>query len=125
MPVPRTLAESRPARAGFSIIELLVSLTLLALGMLGLAGTAVSIARLQRQSASRALAATLAESRLELVRATQCIPSSGDSTVGMLIERWHVVPLGGNAHGLIDSITVPSAAHDAPRPEVFRSAVQC
>lgn len=123
--VPRTLTHPRPARPGFTIIELLVSLTLLALGMLGLAGTAVSIARLQRQSASRALAATLAESRLELVRAARCIPSSGDSSVGMLIERWHVVPLGGNTHGLIDSITIPAAVHGAPRTEVFRSAVQC
>lgn len=125
MPVSRTLVTPRPARAGFTIIELLVSLTLLALGMLGLAGTAVSIARLQRQAASRALAAALAESRLELVRAARCVPSSGDSTVGVLVERWHVVPLGGNAHGLVDSITLPAAAHDASRTEVFRSAVQC
>jgi len=123
--MPSTHAARHSARAGFSIVEMLVALMLLALGLLGVAGTAISIARLQRSGASRSLAAAMAESRLELVRHTRCIPPSGDTTVGTLVERWHVVPLSGSMHELIDSVSISGAAHDARHTEVFRSAVRC
>jgi prepilin-type N-terminal cleavage/methylation domain-containing protein len=125
MPTPRIGAARRRESPGFSIVELLVALTLLALGLLGLAGTALSIARLQRDGATRSLAAAMAESRLELVRAARCVPTSGDTSTGALVEHWHVAPLGGNAQELIDSIAIPGASGRVPRTEIFRSAVQC
>ena len=66
----------RRRRHGFTVVELLLAIMLLSVGMLASAGILVSSTRLQRLAGSRAELTTLAEAKLEELRAYgQTIPA--------------------------------------------------
>jgi prepilin-type N-terminal cleavage/methylation domain-containing protein len=125
MLLPQQTSARRPAQVGFTLLELLVALTLLSVGLLGIASTTLFTARMQSAGDARSLAAALAESRVEIVRATQCVVASGDSSIGTIAEHWGVVPIGGTTGELADTIGIPAATSGTRQLEVFRSAVPC
>jgi prepilin-type N-terminal cleavage/methylation domain-containing protein len=58
----------QPARAGFTVIELLVAVMIMSVGILGMASVMGSSTRLQTLAASRAEMTTAAESKIEELR---------------------------------------------------------
>jgi type IV pilus modification protein PilV len=84
-------ASRMQARAGFTIVELLVALMIFAVGMLGLAATAGSVTRMMGGAKRQVIAATVAQTRLERLRSSPCasITSGSDTTRGV-ISTWTV-----------------------------------
>lgn len=67
---PRSRGGARVApRRGFTVVELLLAIMLLSVGMLAMAALLASSARLQRLSASRGELASVAEAKVEELRA--------------------------------------------------------
>ena len=80
-------------RAGFTIVEVLVSLMLVAVGLLAIAGSTALTLRTTIDSTRRHGAAQQAASRLALLTAAGCAGATGGSAVSadrLLTERWMV-----------------------------------
>ncbi|MBI2406874.1 MAG: prepilin-type N-terminal cleavage/methylation domain-containing protein [Gemmatimonadetes bacterium] len=111
-----------PARRGFSIIELLTALTLLAVGLAASTRAASAVARLDGDARLRqAMAATLT-ARLDSVRGLACgAAQAGVATHFGVVERWAVSPAPRH-YQLLDSIDVPSRPRLA---HAVQAAVPC
>ncbi len=122
---PRHPADAG-SRAGFTLVEVLVAIVLLAVGLLSLAGLAVTAARTTRQGGTQTVAATLAQSRFDSLASLPCQtlavsgPISGTATFRGIRERW-VVRDGRDVKRLTDSLTVPGRT----RPLVYESVIPC
>jgi len=79
----RTHAPLPPA---FTLIELLVACLVLAVGVLGLASTAVAVARLTGDSTRAGVAIERGQARMESLRAGLCAASGGSLTAGGISE---------------------------------------
>ncbi|MEO8199470.1 MAG: prepilin-type N-terminal cleavage/methylation domain-containing protein [Gemmatimonadota bacterium] len=84
---------------GSTLVELMISLTILSIGVLGLIGTAAAVTRLLGQGHWSTVAAMTAERRIEMLRAiavdsATCASLSGGSQpmAGGLTEAWTVSP---------------------------------
>ena len=76
---------------GFSLVEVIVAIVILAVGVLGLAASAGAIVRMYAEGGRVSGAAAVAESRFELLRAGTCTTmASGTATTGEFTERWVV-----------------------------------
>ena len=114
-------------RRGFTIIELVVAIVILAIGVLGLAGTSAVVSRTLGQGSQHAQAASVAQTRFEIMRTTRCPVTSGSVTAGKFTERWTLVrTLGGTSlrfYDVIDSVSY--SAGGKTKQQAFRSVVQC
>jgi prepilin-type N-terminal cleavage/methylation domain-containing protein len=89
---------------GFTLVELMIAIVVLAFGLLGLAATAVLVTRMIARGHRAAVAATFAGQRLERLRAEGCrdrTPGSdrlvrGGSVVAE--TAWRYVTVGGDTH---------------------------
>lgn len=115
-------ARSPVARQGFSLVELVVAIVLLAIGLGALAGTGAWIARGSAVSARTERAATIARSRLELLRLTPCTPGSAVIDHGDLIEQW---ALSVAADRATVAISVTPADGGRMHHLQYRSAFAC
>jgi prepilin-type N-terminal cleavage/methylation domain-containing protein len=87
----------RPVKnTGYTLVELVVALTVLAVGVLGAAATAAPIARLIRWGGAASSSAALAGAQLEAMRAAGCAAlANGDaSRAGGFRLTWTVAPRG-------------------------------
>jgi type II secretion system protein I len=110
-------------RSGFTLIELMVALTIFCVGLLAMAGTSSSIMQLLAGSEARSLAAAVAESRFERISATACASrTSGTATTRGIIETWTRFPLA-RADDVTVAVTFLSSHR--PRTEIFRSYIPC
>ena len=101
------------ARRGFALPELIVAMVILTVGILALASTAAGVMKQMRSGNQRALAAVVAQSRLEGMRSLQCANlSSSSATTRGLREKWTIGAMmaGGRAVAVKESVTyVPRA----------------
>jgi type IV pilus assembly protein PilV len=121
--IDRDLPKAMPrARRGFTLVELMVSVVILSVGLLGLAGTAAAVVRLTAGGAKQTIASSVAAARLEYLNARRCTGrASGTATTRGISESWSVTPIvraSDNVHWL-DSISV-SVSYRA-RTNVVRS----
>ena len=83
------------ARSGFTIMELMVSVVIIAVGLLALAGSSVGVLRQMRSGNQAALASAVAQARLETIRSKACTSlASGTATTRGLSESWTINPAG-------------------------------
>ena len=89
----------RYAERGLSLVEILVALTILSVGLLGLAGAGVTVTRLLGDGRWATTTMGSASGRIELLRAAardsaSCASLSGGSAPlpGGLLERWTISP---------------------------------
>src|SRR5262245_55182985 len=88
------LRQVRP-RSGFTLMELIVSVTVITVGLLALAGSSVGVLRQMRSGNQAALASAVAQARLEKVRSMSCTSlASGTATTRGLSEAWTINPGG-------------------------------
>ena len=112
---------------GFTIIELVVAIVILAIGVLGLAGTSAVVSRTLGQGTQHAQAASVAQTRFEIMRTTRCPVNSGTATSGKFTEKWTRIGTTGGAtlrfYEVVDSVSY--SVGGTAKKQAFRSVVQC
>jgi prepilin-type N-terminal cleavage/methylation domain-containing protein len=126
----RRLGPLRPAessrgvpRAGFTLVEMMVAVVILAIGLLGLASTAAVVTRQISGGAAQSIAANVVQSRVESLRSLSCAAiEDGSAVTRGVSERWvrgdtanrtlpveHTVEysVGGTRRTLVDTVRVP------------------
>jgi type IV pilus assembly protein PilV len=77
------MATRRSAQAGFSLIEVLVTVVVLAIGLLGLAGLQINGLRYTHSAYFRSQATILAEDILDRMRANRAAAEAGNYIIGI------------------------------------------
>ncbi len=90
-------ANDQLARRGFSVVEVLVALVLIAVGLLGMAGSAALALRTASAAARQQSAVQLATTRLARLTAAGCASAADGATSddGSVREDWTIGPLVG------------------------------
>jgi prepilin-type N-terminal cleavage/methylation domain-containing protein len=119
---PRVGARTR---RGFSIVELIVAMMLVAVGLLSLVGANTVFVRRRNEARQRLAAVAAAANRVARLSSSACLPANGMATGAFGIsERWSVVLRGGaNAtREIADSVLFgANPAHDV----VVRTRLPC
>ena len=107
------------------MVEVLLAMTVLSIGVLGLIGTGVAVQRLLARGHWATVAATRAERRVELLRASATTPSgcaglTGGSAAlpGQLNERWTV-------SGSPSTATIQVVVDGGARPDTITTVIPC
>ncbi len=120
------MIKRRPKSRGFTVVEVLVAIVIMALGVLGLAGTATSVSRLIGGGAEQTIAANIAMGRFEQLRGTACASlAAGTATKRGMTEHWTVTASGTSLYTATDTVTYIAAGGRHPSPLVFTSFVKC
>ncbi len=110
------------ARAGFTLVEVLMAVTLLAVGLLAIAGLGATAARAVRGGGAQTRAAAVAQSRLDSLASVPCarivaaIPAGQTAVVGTattrgVTEQWTArMENNGQTVRVTDALTVPGRA---------------
>jgi len=127
---PRLVAAPRRARRGFTVVEAMVAILVLAFGVLGLMGTSGALTKQISVSRRQMRAASLVRQRLERLGAvTNCaaiaapgVPLTGTATAAAtgVVERY-TITTGFMTATLLDSVTIPPLKN----PVVIQSGIRC
>ena len=111
------------AAAGFTLVELLVAMMVFAIGVLGLAATAASVTRLMGGATRQTIAANIAQSRLEKLRASPCgtLTNGADTTRGV-VSAWTVQPV---TRGVNVTETVIFPTQGGNRTRTYKTTLPC
>ena len=110
-------------RRGYTIVELLVAVMIFSVGLLAMAGSASVIMSTLTSTQSRTIAASVAESRFERVRATPCVNRAAGSALSRGIsEAWTLDRL---ARADDVTVNVTFLSNRRQRTETFRSFLPC
>ena len=112
-------SPSRSRRGGFSTIEVIVALAILAVGVLGLAGTTALVARQVSMADLATERSAALQTVVERLRATPYTSlSSGSDSIGVFAVSWKAT-VGSNST-MVELVTVGPGAQvattDMPRP---------
>lgn len=84
--------------SGFSLVELVVSVFILAIGVLGMASTTMFITRQLTLAEANTARVTAIQSAMERIQATPYNSiSSGQDTVGPIVVSWSVSSINNNS----------------------------
>lgn len=104
-------------RAGFTVIEQLIALVVLAVGLLTLARGVVALQQQARRAALQLNASGAAASSVERMTAAACTAAAGSDSVGAVSVRWErgggspAAPLSARAEaGVIGPVVAESLA---------------
>ena len=122
------MLRRRPAashsRSGFTLIELMVALMVFVVGVLAVASSSTVVMTMIGGSQRRTIAAVVAESRLERLRAMSCTAhANGNTTTRGVRETWAVVPLI-NADDVTVVVTFPSSG-GRMTTQTYRTYIPC
>jgi len=122
----RRKAHRHGERRGFTLVELMVAVLLLAIGLTGVVATSSAISRMMGGSSREIGAATLAASRFETLRGTQCSAiASGTATTRGTTESWTVTKLDARTFDVTDSVSFVPISRRATVKQAYRSYVKC
>jgi prepilin-type N-terminal cleavage/methylation domain-containing protein len=108
---------------GVTLIELLLAITVLAVGALAVAATAAPLARLVRWGGAQSASAAAAGAVIEKLRAAGCAAlAPGAATRGGLSLGWQAAP-GGRLRAVTVAATYPWGA--GSHRDVYETAVAC
>lgn len=122
----RTRRAAAPARAGITIIEVIVAIMILSFGLLGMAGFSMTLTRQFKASTRQETAALLVQSRIDSVASIACqalAPSGTQSGTYIMLgvtEKWYIAD-GKDIKILTDTVTFSPRT----RPLVYRSIIPC
>lgn len=120
--------HSAGARAGFTIVELLVAIMIFGVGALALAGTSATILEMFGSSNRRVVAASVAQSQFEVLRSLNCRKlEPGSNTVRGIEYSWSVSKSPNATDPRVAdvklAVTVPERG--AARVYTFRNVFPC
>ncbi len=123
----RKMRRRRPAdRRGFTLVEPMVTVFLLSVAITGLVGTSGAVSRMMGGSIREASAASLALSRFETLRGSQCAGIvSGSATTRGTTEKWVVTTVNAKTFDVTDSVTFVPFGRKAAVTQAYRSYVKC
>lgn len=111
-------------RAGFTIVELLVAMMVFGIGVLGLAATTATVARLMGSASRQTMAAAVAQSRIEKLRGVPCAAlTSGSETVRGITSTWTVSAVTRGVN-ITETVAFPTA-RGGTRTRVYMTTVAC
>lgn len=111
------------SRRGYTIIEMLVAIMIFTVGLLAMAGTASLIMMTIAGSQTRSVAAAVAESRFERLRAQTCTAHvSGTGVTRGLREDWSIKQM---ARADDVTVVVTMVSNHRVRTQTFRSYLPC
>jgi len=114
------------ARAGFTLLEMMVAVVILTVGMLGLVSTSAVITRQVGGGAAQTVASQVIANRLEKFRSLGCSQiSSGSETTRGISERWTTGAKVNRVLFVVDTITYSVAGSSRPKTLAFSIAVPC
>jgi prepilin-type N-terminal cleavage/methylation domain-containing protein len=112
------------AARGYTLVEVIVAVTVLAVGVLGAAASAVPVARLVRWGGALSSSAAAAGSQLETLRARACpeLSDGAEDVAGGLRVRWTVA---GSGRRREVTVTVAFPTGEGFRSETFGALMAC
>jgi|SoiMethySBSTD1v2_1073268.scaffolds.fasta_scaffold1095279_2 prepilin-type N-terminal cleavage/methylation domain-containing protein len=110
-------------RRGFSIVELVVAMMLVAVGVLSLVGANAVFVRRRIEARRRLAAVAAASNRVARLSSSSCLPTSGTANGPFgVAERWTVVMRGNATREIADSVSFgANPAHEL----VVRTRLPC
>jgi prepilin-type N-terminal cleavage/methylation domain-containing protein len=112
-------------RKGFTITEVLVSVLVLTVGVLGLAGTAAAVTRMITQGQIFSEATALATERMEVLRGLPCDRmTSSSETRGRYTVTWRVTSVAAGKANAV-TVVVQSPTRTGTRSNVFSTTIGC
>lgn len=110
-------------RKGFSLIELMVAIMVLTVALLGLAASSAVATQMIGAGGRHTLAASVAQSRFEMLRRGSCAALSGGSSYTRGIsESWEIDSVRTSAF-ITSRVTYQTRR--GPRTQIFRSVRPC
>lgn len=116
------------ARDGFTIVEIIVAIMVLAIGVLGLASTAAVVQRQMQAGERQSVAATIAQARFDQLTSLNCVSMAASAGAngtqtwrkGQITETWSVVD-GNNLKQITETITITGLKD----PLVYTTYIPC
>ena len=109
-------ARQRTTReGGFSLVEVIIAVVILAVGVLGLAGTTAYIVRQITLADLLTERAAARQTIVERLHAAQYPPASGADSVGVFYARWSVSSTGRSADVTLYTVG-PGLARSSTNP---------
>jgi len=122
------MSPRRRPRRGFTIVEILVAIILLAVGLVSLAALGPATMKMTRAGALQTAATARAEARFDSLASLPCqtlaangSPTEGAGTLERRIREHWVVTDGRNVKRLVDTLWVPGRT----RPLVYLNVLPC
>lgn len=112
------------ARAGFTLVEVLIAIILIDVALLALVGGTAVLVRQATEIRSRAAALSAAANRIQRLGAGPCVATAGSASApGGVQEEWSLALHGNNVRDVRDSVIFRLAG--ATGSVVLRSRIPC
>jgi len=92
-PLPRRVAGR--GRRGFALLEMMITISILSIGVLALGSVAVKMSQQMREGGGMIRASAAARTRFEKLSAQQCnliAAGTTTATTGIITEQWTITP---------------------------------
>jgi prepilin-type N-terminal cleavage/methylation domain-containing protein len=124
--VRRPRARTR-LRRGFTIVEILIAVTVLVVGVLGFVGTTAAVTRMLSRGNRSNRGAFISQQRLEQIQATPCqLLANGSETRANIYQlSWTVTTTPGGNGKNVRLITGYPAVLSRPRADTMETTVLC
>ena len=105
-------AHKPQRRSGLTLVEILISVVMLTVGVMGLLGSTAAVAKQMGGGVRQTVAATVAQARIDSLTSLSCSKltlagvASGTSTTRGVVEKWTVTD-GKNVKSIAVEITIP------------------
>jgi type II secretion system protein I len=111
-------------RRGFTLVELLVAVTIFTVGVLALASTAGTVAMMVGTARRQNVAALAALSRFDRLRSTPCktLSPSGSASSQTITESWTV---SDSSSGKVVVLTVSYPVRSQTKSQTYRAFILC
>jgi type IV pilus modification protein PilV len=120
--------QTESNRDGFTLVEVMVAIVILAVGILGLAATASVVTKQMTGAVHQSVAANVAYSRMEHIRSSDCMvmkdSTSGSAVTRNVSERW-AIAIAPTKQALLVYDTITYKMRGTNRIQVFHSEFPC
>ena len=120
--------QTESNRGGFTLVEVMVAIVILAVGILGLAATASVVTKQMTGAVHQSVAANVAYSRMEHIRSSDCMVMkdsvSGSAITRNVSERW-AIAVAPTKQALLVYDTITYKMRGSVRTQVFHSEFPC
>ena len=126
----RALRRGSGSRRGYTLVEMIVAIMLFTIGLLAMAGTASLVTMALAGARTRSVAAAVAESRFDRLRAQTCSAhTSGTAVTRGVREDWTVLPrTRANDTSVVAndiSVVVTIISNRRTQTQSFRTYIPC
>jgi prepilin-type N-terminal cleavage/methylation domain-containing protein len=111
-------------RQGFTLVELMVSVMMLSVGLLGLVSSSAAVAQMVGKAGRQSVASRVAETRFEKLRSSDCTAVTGGSDAARpgIQESWIVQRM---PRAVIVTDSVRYSDRGVARSFAFQSVIPC